>query len=304
MLLCDALKRHTGHKARLVTLETRYNHNFNHDIHIPDADETALDEVNELFKSCDILHFHMTADEFTSFGPFLPADYLHDKLIVHHHHGHPDFRANPEKYRKKYKERHRRNLLVSTPDLLRLLPEALWQPNTVPVDDPAYSPAQERLPGPLRIGHSPTNKTLKNTEEFLRVTENLTCDAALPANERVFIDNVPHAECLRLKRNCDIFFDHMQGYFGLSSLEALSQGVPTIAGLDEWNMRHIEEFAESVAPWIIARGEENLKEAARSLIQDEGLRRAKGAESRKFMEKGWHDSKTALRLNSFYNNLQ
>ncbi len=33
---CKALNRHTSHSARLVTLETRYTHSWEKDLHVPD----------------------------------------------------------------------------------------------------------------------------------------------------------------------------------------------------------------------------------------------------------------------------
>jgi glycosyltransferase involved in cell wall biosynthesis len=300
MALCAALSRHTECKARLVTLETRYNHNFARDMHIPDLDAADLDELETLLRTSDVFHFHMTADEDTRFGPFLPKDHLRGKRVVHHHHGHPDFRGDPEKYRRKYRERQRRNLLVSTPDLLRLLPGARWQPNAVPVDEAAYTPLAARPDGPLRIGQSPTNKALKNTEEFVRITDELAATPLLPRNERLLIDNVPHKECLRLKRTADIFFDHMQGYFGMSSLEALSQGVPTVAGLDDWNLEQVEDFAGLPAPWVIARDGDSLKRRLEELLLDADARLHLGRRSRSFMESGWNDAKVARRLAEYY----
>lgn len=307
ILLCRALNRHTSHRARLVTLETRYHHHFATDIHIPDAvaaGAEALDELGDLLRTSDVFHFHMTADEHTAFGPYLPVDFLAGKAVVHHHHGHPDFRGNPEKYREKYRRLNRRNLLVSTPDLLHLLSEAVWQPNAVPVDDPLYTPLPERPEGPLRIGHSPTNKALKNTAEFLRVTAELAGDATLPPNKALLMDDIPHADCLRLKRTADIFFDHMQGYYGLSSLEALSQGVPTVAGLDDWNLTHVEAFAGMSPPWAVVRDEDALKARLRDFLLDEDSRCAWGRKSRLFMEQGWFESKVARRLADFYDQLE
>lgn len=171
ILFTRAINEHTRHSCRLVTLETRYNHSWDTDIHIPQCNSHGLDELETLLKESDVFHFHMTADERLSLGPFLIADYIKGKAIVHHHHGHPDFRENPEKYREKYARLRRQNLLVSTPDLLRFLPEAKWQPNLVPVLHEAYTPENRNSQdweGPLRLTHSPTRKDLKNTDELLK----------------------------------------------------------------------------------------------------------------------------------------
>ena len=218
----NALNRQTDHTCRVITLESRYTHSWEKDLHIPDLDAIGLEEVGDLLRTADVFHFHMTADEHLDFGPFTPADYMRGKLVVHHHHGHPDFRGNPLKYQEKYARLGRNKLLVSTPDLLRLLPQAVWQPNLVPHNDPLLLPMGGKPDAPVRIAHSPTRKDLKNTDDLLRVLRKL--EEHKVALELDLIDDVPHRECLRRKRRCHILFDHLQGYYGVSSLEGLSQG--------------------------------------------------------------------------------
>lgn len=296
---CKALRRHCGLEARLLTLETRYTHAWEKDLHLPDLDEAGLEEAAGLFRSADIFHFHMTCDEFTPFGPFLPADYLAGKTVVHHHHGHHDFRAHPETFRRKYRERGRTHLLVSTPDLLRLLPEARWQPNLVPIDEPLLTPDPNRPGTPFSLCHSPTRKDLKNTEELLSVVARLR--AAGLTLDFDLIDDVPNAECLRRKRACHAVFDHMQGYYGVSSLEGLSQGLAVIAGLDEWCREHMAGFAGTTdLPWVVAHNGVDLEAALRRLATDPDLCAGIGRRGRRFMEERWSDAKVARLLADFY----
>jgi hypothetical protein len=49
-----------------------------------------------------------------------------------------------------------------------LLPEARWQPNLVPLDDPLYTPHTGKEQTPNIICHSPTRRDLKNTAEFIQ----------------------------------------------------------------------------------------------------------------------------------------
>lgn len=297
-----ALNRHTQHTCRLVTLETRYNHGWKQDLHLPDLDPRDLCEVEHLLRTSDVFHFHMTADEDLPLGPFLPRDHMAGKLIVHHHHGHPDFRANPGKYRQKYRERRRDKIIVATPDLMRLCPEACWMPNFVPQDEPLLLPmgGKPRAPeqGPVLVAHSPTRKDLKNTDDLLRSMGELTA-----AGEPVrldMIDDAPNAECLRRKRRSHIVFDHMQGYYGVSSLEALSQGIPTITGLDAWNREKITAFTGTDdLPWVFATPS-SLTGVLRDLIHDPARRDEIGAKSRSFIEERWSDRIAAARLARFY----
>lgn len=299
---CKALRRHADVDARLCTLETRYTHSWEKDLHVPDLGPEGIAELGGLLRTADILHFHMTSDEFTAFGPYLPADFLAGKTVVHHHHGHHDFRSNPEKFRAKYRERGRTNLLVSTPDLLRLLPEARWLPNLVPLDESLLRPDPDRPERPFRLCHSPTRKDLKNTDELLAVLERLRADGL--DLDFDLIDDVPNAECLRRKRVCHAVFDHMQGYYGVSSLEGLSQGLAVIAGLDDWCRGHVADFAGTDdLPWVVAHDGVELEAALRRLAVDPELRRELGRKGREFMEQRWSDRLVARRLADWYGRL-
>lgn len=301
--LTKGINKHTGHTCRLVTREIRYNFMFEKDLHLPWLDASGLEEVSELINESDIFHFHMTADENTPFGPFLPAEHMMNKALVHHHHGHPDFRGAPEKFRKKYAKKNRKNLLVSTPDLLKLLPEARWQPNLVPENAPLYSPADNKPDSPVRLVHSPTRTELKDTDMYQGYVNKLIRE--IPEKiESDIIRNTPHKDCLRRKRKGHILFDHLQGYFGVSSLEGLAQGVCTIAGLDEWNREHIREFAGvDKLPWFIS-SPQSLKNDLTTLIRDKELREELGRYSRTFIKRYWPEEKAVRHLVDFYQNLK
>lgn len=298
---CKAINRHSNHNARLVTLETRYTHSWEKDLHVPDLGLDGMEEFRILMEEADIFHFHMTCDEHQRFGSHLPADFMRGKGIVHHHHGHHDFRSNPESFRQKYKELGRTNLLVSTPDLMKKLPEAEWQPNLVPIHEPLFMPQYGRYDdaGKLKVCHSPTRKDLKNTDEFLAAIKRLHGRGI--RFELDMIDNVPNDECLARKRRCHVLFDHMQGYYGVSSLEGLSQGVTVIAGLNEWNREQVIRFTGTDdLPWVLAYDQESLEKQLTMLHADHALCEAKGRAGRSFMENHWSDRQVTMRLIRFY----
>jgi len=302
----NRLGRKNRHTCRLATLETRYTHDWAKDLHVPDLDDSGLAELERLLTTSDVLHFHMTADEHLRLGPFLVADYLAGKAVVHHEHGHHDFRSDPERFRAKYRALGRTNLLVSTPDLLRMMPEARWQPNLVPEQDPLLRPVDRLWSGPLLVAHSPTRKDLKNTDELVSVVEELGrqgLDLRLD-----LIDNVPNSECLARKQAAHVLFDHMQGYYGVSSLEGLSQGLAVIAGLDAWNRAHVAEFAgvsseQGELPWVAARDGAELAQRLRELAGDRERCREIGAASRRFVERHWSEAKVAGHLADFWDAL-
>ena len=96
-------------------------------------------------------------------------------------------------------------------------------------------------------------------------------------------------------------FDHMQGYYGVSSLESLSQGKPVIAGLDEWNIHCIKDlFGASRLPWILARDALELQTALEDLAKDMALRAEIGKKARGFMEAFWNEKRVVTELISAY----
>ena len=121
---------------------------------------------------------------------------------------------------------------------------------------------------------------------------------------KFIIENMLHQECLSTKQQCDIHFDHMQGYFGIASLEGLSQGKPVIAGLDDWNVKCIKEFTGSDRlPWRIARNQDELEAKLEELITDSKLRNDVGMESRRFMENYWTEQHALRVLLKVYESL-
>ena len=229
---------------------------------------------------------------------FRPADFIAGKRVVHHHHGHPDFRGDPAKYQAKYAAKGRTKLLVSTPDLLKLLPGAVWQPNIVPINDPCLLPMRGEKPLPVRLAHSPTRKDLKNTDALLAAVAALQ-DRGVPLALQL-IENKTHKECLRIKRRSHLVFDHLQGYFGISSLEALSQGLCVIAGLDEWNRRHVLDFTGAgELPWFLS-SLGTLERDLERLTLDHDLRQDYGRRARDFMERYWTEQVLAAALIRFY----
>lgn len=298
----NAINKYTTHTCRLLTREIRYNFMFEKDLHFPLFSSKDNDEIVQLLEDSDVIHFHMTADEFTEFGDINISEYIKGKILVHHHHGHPDFRSDPQKYKKKYKDRERKNILVSTPDLLKLLPEAKWLPNIVPINDNLYLPLPDPIAQKIVISHAPTRRDLKNTADLEAIFNDLKKTSNIPI-ELHLIENVQHKECLEMKRHSHIIFDHMQGYYGVSSLESLSQGKPVIAGLDEWNIKYIKEFTGADAlPWQIARDYESLGKCMTKLINDAEFRCQIGKESRLFMEECWKEQDALKVLLNIYEN--
>ena len=296
----NAINRYSEHRCRLVTSQDRYGIDFGKDIHLPDIHDDDFGEVEQLLKDADIIHFHMLTDENSHLGPLVIRQYTKGKKILHHHHGHPDYLINVAAYNEKYR-RLGRQVIVSTPDLLQIADNAAWVPNLVPINDVHYLPRFEESlpPGPLKICQAPTRKFDKHTDVFCRVFLRLRME--YPHIEQVILERMNHLDCLNSKKTCHIVFDHMRGWFGISSLESLCQGKPVIAGLDDWNIKCIKEFTGTdELPWQVARDEDALYRVLHTLIADRELRDAVGRKSREFMEQHWTEQQALQVLLAVY----
>ena len=291
----NALNRYTEHTVRVIARETRYQMDYEYDLLVPAVVDENYDEIEEVLKSADIIHFHMLIDENIMLGPLSLKEYIKGKGLLHHHHGHFDFLVSADIYAEKYK-RLGRKAIVSTPDLLKLLPESSWQPNMVPLNEADFLPRTDHLGNQdcVRLVQAPTRKWHKHTAEFLRVTSKIEADH--PNVETHLLEGKSYRECLKFKRNCHVCFDHMNGWFGIASLESLAHGIPVVAGLDDWNISAIKSFtgADSL-PWVVARNESELEKQLSELVNDPNKRVEIGRESRAFLENHWTENH-ALKL--------
>lgn len=287
----NAINRYTEHSCRLITTAEKYGFDYEKDIHLPDIEDDDFGEVEQLLVDAEVLHFHVLNDENSHLGPLVIRDYVQGKKILHHHHGHPDYIINADTYNEKYRKLGRR-VIVSTPDLLKVAEKATWVPNLVPLHDVHFLPRYDNsLPrSPIKICQAPTRKYHKHTQEFKAVMRKL--QEKYPSVETLIIENRPYLDCLKLKRTCHIVFDHMRGWFGISSLESLSQGKPVIAGLDEWNIKCIRDFTGCHGlPWVVAREENQLEHELHKLATDADRRNNIGLKSRRFMENHWTEKR-------------
>ncbi len=159
-----------------------------------------------------------------------------------------------------------------------------------PASDEGYSSSKV-----LRVVHSPTHRYIKGTEFVLDAIEKVKKKKQF---EFVLLENLPRDEIIKIKSTCHIAIDQIgnrggTGY-GISSLETLSMGLPTITdmncGMDTWLPEN---------PFIVA-GKDNLAEKLTQLLDNEELRMKKRDESRKWVEK-YHSYRSVFeKLTQYY----
>jgi glycosyltransferase involved in cell wall biosynthesis len=143
----------------------------------------------------------------------------------------------------------------------------------------------------IRICHAARIRAFKGTETVIKVVENLKNHYSavgafnktpLPV-ELVLIENVPHSEALELKQSCHIAVDQLTNLggwgYGMSSLETLAMGIPTLTNIPP-------EMADRIPnhPFIHVTPE-TLESELKKLIEDGEYRRRKGKEGRAWVER-------------------
>ncbi len=172
-----------------------------------------------------------------------------------------------------------RAVFVMEFDHIALHPRATWLP--FPFDVESMPEANQPHSGPIRIGHVASTRSTKSTDAIIAAIGEVSKSFDV---EPVIIENVPHDETLRLKSTCHIFIDQLGelGY-GISGLESLAMGIPTIVELLPDHEKFLGEH-----PFIVAN-ESNLAYILRELILDEP-RRLEIAKAGKQWVRSFHDS--------------
>lgn len=176
-------------------------------------------------------------------------------------------------------------------DLFRRYPEIEYL--FLPFDSdamPAASPLGERI----RICHAPRIRSVKGTDTIIRAVENLSSKLPL---DLVLIENMSHAEALRIKAGCHLAVDQISdgdmGY-GVNSLETLSMGIPTITNLSEAYVDFIPDH-----PFVLATPE-SLERVLRELVLDPALRAGHGAAGPSWISKRHHWLSVAEHIHGLY----
>jgi hypothetical protein len=119
-------------------------------------------------------------------------------------------------------------IYVSTPDLLKYVPDAKWLPNIAIDSELPHDVRKKYIESEhkFRILHCPTNPSIKGTKYIEEAITDLT---ALHDFEYVTITGRSHEEVLQEMAKCDLYIDQLIiGYYGVSAMECAAIGVPVV----------------------------------------------------------------------------
>ncbi len=283
-----AVNRHTSHRA-LALCRTRHPY-----IGYPQeesravfADEGLSKDLTQELEAADCFVFFEDDDETTPLGDLDLRPFVRGKRVVHLYIGQRVHRGVARH------QRPGRMVLTPLPHLLRMFPRAHFYagfPPTTLEDVPLRPPLSEQ-DGIVRILQTPSlpHPTLsrfyyhKDTEAYLHAAREL-CRRTAGRTELWQVAGWPHRDVMEARLACDVTFNQLRGYHGLSGDEAMFLGRPVVQAFDQFNInRHREYWGLDVEfPWI-STTPDLLARTLADLVADAERRKDLGARCRQFM---------------------
>lgn len=155
--------------------------------------------------------------------------------------------------------------------------------------DPWRYQVRDRDNPRLRVFHATTNRRYKGSDQIIQVGKRLEQEYGI---EFLFVERKPHAEIIALKHTSDIVIDQITNLggvgYGISSLEALSMGIPVCTNLPADYEAFIPDH-----PFITVNGD-TLYERLVDVIRNPALRQQHGRHGRRWVEQ-YHDARNVVR---------
>ena len=180
-----------------------------------------------LIKDCDILHYHGQAISAGYRDLILWAGIM-NKPVVLHHHGSEIRNKTPSKFTNDFVK----HIYVSTPDLLKSVPDAEWLPNPTNLEKIVYSDLD--INEKLVILHAPSNRKIKNTQAVIDSIEVLKEEGI--EVELNLAENIEHEKLMRMIAQSHVVIDWVNpdfGIYGVLSIESMATGRPVICTLTD-----------------------------------------------------------------------
>lgn len=282
-----------GVEARLISEDRRYgDRRYPHDLLYGDD----RDLLAQLIAGADLIHYH----NWWRNSPFFAAHPWAVRAVA----GKPSVIQFHSPRRPWHEEALAESSLVKLVVAqyhVRLYPECRPVPNALPIDDPLHRPAwvENRPP---RIAYTPPIDDAEEVDEGWHRKGYRETMAVLSRGFRHHVVfNRPWEEAMAARRECDVAIDEViTGSYHMCSLEALSQGLATVANLDDRTVDALEAVTGTRRhPWIVA-GPDTLHQALDRLVADDGWRLAKRREARAWMERHWSPAAVAARFLEVY----
>lgn len=300
----SAVNRHTTSQAWAVALSPHPLIGTQHDdeetFFLHGQGKAPSARLQQVLEEADCFVFFEDDDENSANWPFPLTPYVEGKAVLHLYIG---YRAHLRSPRLARPGRH---ILTPLPHILRMYPQATFYAGFPPNEllDIPLRPPRSVEDGVCRVLHSPSVPHWttarypyhKDTEAFLRVARSLK----KKYRERVEFHQVggwSQKDVILARQVCDITFNQLRGFHGLSGDEAMLLERPCIQAFDRSNTNRHREYwgLDAEFPWL-SSDREQLQATLEPLLDDPDLRAEIGRRSRLFMLKYFSPQKGILPL--------
>ncbi len=190
-------------------------------------------------------------------------------------------------------------LLVSTPDLLDLVPDATWIPQVIRTSDYEFAPKVIDRRGPISVVHAVTVKKPGRDIYGTEVIEGAVAGLRARGYDITLkvVRGLPHSEAIRLFQTAHLGIGRMGlGWYGNFTIELMAMGIPVLIYIDE-------RLRKRAPVPLLSVGASSLEETLERLLLDRKLYRQVAESCRKYVEQ-FHDvGAVTTRLLEMYQDL-
>ncbi len=290
---CKAINEFTDSQAWALTLAPHpligKKKSDPHTFFLHESGGRPTPEQERVLQEADVFVFFEDDDERSDAWPFPLEKLVGDKPVLHLYIG---YRVHRQAARL---QRPGRRILSPLPHLLKMYPQALFYAGFPPQEtlELPLSPPLSEQDGICRVLHTPSVPHWttarypyhKDTEAFLRAARALKAKFGSKV-EFHQVGGWSQKEVLTARQACDITFNQLRGFHGLSGDEAMLLERPCIQAFDRSNINRHREYwgLDTDFPWVTTTPGE-LESSLETLISDPELRQQIGQRSRAFMLK-------------------
>lgn len=281
--LCTAINELTDHYAISISIVSTW-------IRYPTmvaGKQASRAKLPALMKNADVIHINERPGLLSYIGG-KPED-CQDKQIIFHALGSRFRRRYPRYLKALYSDFPQAKVVVATPNLLPLVPDATWFPSIIPIE--CYREEyliQRNDPPLLYASHTKPNK---HRPILITATDDLWKEGLV--FERKWVGGKVHKYNLKWKARADIYLNGMKPFYGVDVLEASAFEMPSVTGMSEFAKEYVLEYGID-HPYMVVNDLNELKDAIRQLILDRSFREEKGKRAYEYV-KEMHSPEVGVR---------
>ena len=187
-------------------------------------------------------------------------------------------------------------MFAVNPDLLNFLPEgSLFLPYAIDVG--AFKErAKYEVAKKIKVVHAPTQRACKGTEAVIKTINKINVEYKGIIDFQM-IEKVPNSKALEIYREADLVIDQLRiGWYGGLATETMCMGIPTIAYINEEDLKFIpKEMAKDCLDSIINANEFTLYDVLENIINNPSILVQKREAGMEYINK-WHNAVNVAKI--------